>query len=144
LIFPKLVHLSGAVYLLNIRSCILALTKITCSNVLGIIRVSMTVRRDQSVSGIVAERAYTVIQHITVKVVTYRVAVEHNQSVVSIVTEAAVGRVGNVTRCIVAISLLRKNNIDQILDRSLSDSVKIIISITHLSRICNRKRKLHT
>ena len=39
-------------------------------------------------------------------------------------------------RRVVAEALLRENNIIQILDGSLGNAVQVIISITHLDRIC--------
>ena len=78
----------------------------------------------------------TVREHITVKVIAYGVAVERDQTVVGVILEATARRRGYISRQVIAKAFFRQHSIIQILDGPLGNSAKVIISITHLGRIC--------
>ena len=97
----------------------------------------MTVGRNKAVRGVVSKALDTVVQHISVEVVAYGISVKYRQTVVDIVSKAAVRRIGDIARCIVVEGLGRYNRvITELLDRSRSYSAEIIISITHFGTIC--------
>ena len=75
---------------------------ITNSHVLCVVSVGITTRINDPVRRIVGAGKRTVREHIAVKVIAYGIAVERDQTVVGIIKEAAVGRRGYVTRCIVS------------------------------------------
>ena len=69
-------------------------------------------------------------------------AVKAGQAVIGVILEAAIGRRGYVTRCVVAEHLRRNHGIiTQLLHRSRSDSVQAIISITQFGGICKHMHK---
>ena len=102
----------------------------------------MPTRREQLVIVVIGTGQGTVREHIAIKVVACRITVEDNQSVVGVVTEATIGSIGQVARFIVGEGLGRNNRvIAEDLDRSRRDPTKVIISIAHFGRICNRPIK---
>ena len=116
---------------------VLALAKIANSYVLCVVGVGMAVSRKESICGIVGEALYSIIQHIVVRVVAYRISFEDNQPVVGVIAEAAVGRIGNVTRRIVVEGLGRNHRIvAKALYGSCGHSIQVIISIAHFGTIC--------
>ena len=97
----------------------------------------MTAGRNESVCGVISTSQRAIREHIAVKVITYSISVERDQTVVGVILEAAVGCRGYVARCIVVEGLGRYHRvIAELLDSSRSDSAEIIISITHFGRIC--------
>ena len=76
------------------------------------------------------------LQQIAVGIIGNALTVEIRQLVVGAVGKASIGRIGDIARRVVAEALLRENNVIQILDGSLGNAVQVIISITHLGRIC--------
>ena len=122
-------------------------SKIADSYVLCVVGIGMTAGRRESVCRIVSAGKRTVREHIAVKVVAYRVAIERNQTVVGIVCKAAIRRIGDVTCRVVGERLLRENNVAKILFGSLGYSSYAIISIAHFSGICkdllNIKKQPH-
>ena len=112
-------------------------SKIADSYVLGVVGIGMTACRNEPVRRVVGAGKRTVREHIAVKVIAYRIAVERDQTVVGVILEAAVGCRGYVACCIVVEGLGRYNRvIAELLDSSRSDPAEIIISITHLGRLC--------
>ncbi len=57
---------------------------------ISVVGIDMTTCRNESVSGIVGAGKGIVREHITVKVVAYRISVERDQTVVGVILEAAV------------------------------------------------------
>ena len=103
--------------------------KIFDSYVLGIIRVHVAGRGNESVRRIVVEGEGTARQHISVEVIAYVLTAENSQSVISIICKTGVGRIGNITRRVVSEAFLGNNGIVETLGLSLGHSAKLIISI---------------
>jgi len=90
----------------------------------------MTARGNEPICGIVGAGKGTVRQHIAVKVVADCIAVESDQSIVSIVCKTTVRSIGDIACGVVSEGFFRKNVVVQILRRSLGYSAEAIISIT--------------
>ena len=89
----------------------------------------MTTSRNESICGVVGKALNTVVQHIAVHIVRYGVPIEHHKSIIGIIPETAIGRIGNITCRVVRKCFLGKNAATQILGRSLGHMVETIISI---------------
>ena len=89
----------------------------------------MTAGRNESVGGVIGAGKGTVRGHIAIHIVRYGVPIEHHKSIIGVILEATIGRIGNVTGSVVGKGLLGKNVAAQILGRSLGHTVEAIISI---------------
>jgi len=89
-----------------------------------------------NISTCIGDSDRTVKEHIAVEVIVYSIAIEHNESVIDIILEAALGSVGNISCGIIGKRFFRKNNVTQILNGSLGYTIETIISITLFGRIC--------
>ena len=96
----------------------------------------MTACRDKPVCRIIAAGQGAIRQHVAIRIIADRAAVEHNKSVVGVVLEAAVRRIGNVACRVVREALGRDDTIAvQTLDCSCRYATQAIISITDFGSI---------
>ena len=101
---------------------------------------SVVFKSNDSASTVIVGKSFCTValakDLVAVEVVTYRIAVERDQTVVGVILEAAVWRRGYVARRVISKRFLRENNVAYVFGRSLGYTVHTIISITHFGRIC--------
>ena len=126
----------SAVGVIGVGGIFTVFAKIADPYILGVIGVGVAVSGNKPVGRVVSKALLTVAKHIAVHIIRYSVAVEHHQTVVRIILEAAVRSLDNVTRTIVGEALAGKDFVTFVLNRAASYSVQVIISITRSGVIC--------
>ena len=83
----------------------------------------MTAGRNESVGRIVGAGQGTVREHITVEVIAYGVAVEYGQTIIGVIQEAGIRRIGDVARSVILVNVRRARIVVKVDDTSHDCSV---------------------